>query len=267
MTNLNEMFATDATQFTQAEIESALKKHYKLFENKVALAAKGSRHVLVNGKAGSAKTTTVMSVLKSDPSLTVKKANGACSAINLYCHLYAMRHKNCVLVIDDTDKLLKDNECLDVLRCALDSDDSKTTVDWAKQSTHLRQEDIPNSFVFNGKVVLISNAHININNVKTDKQEAMNAVRSRCSYIKAGFEHKTWEIESLKFFYKNDSIMCFKTHGMSEQAQNEIIDFVVDNAECFPRLSFRMLDACCIYYNDTDGDADSWQEMLLDDYA
>ena len=266
MTNLNEMFATDATQYTQAEIDTALNQHYKMFSAKVALAAKGKRHVLVNGKAGSAKTTTVMSVLKQNNS-NVKKVNGACSAINLYAFLYEMRHANSVLVIDDTDKLLKDTDALDILRAALDSADSKTTVNYEKMSTALRNKDIPNNFVFNGTVVMISNAHININSVKSDKDEAMLAVRNRCTYIKAGFDHDSWEIESIKFFHKNNDIMCFKTHGMTEAQSDEIIDFFVDNAECFARLSFRMLDACCIYYKEFNGDAEMWQAMMLSDYA
>lgn len=266
MTNLNEMFATDATNFTQAEIDTALNQHYKMFSAKVSLAAKGKRHVLVNGKAGSAKTTTVMSVLK--PQVTkIKKVNGACSAINLYAFLYEMRHTGSVLVIDDTDKLLKDTDALDILRAALDSADSKSTVNYEKYSTALAKQDIPNNFVFNGTVVMISNAHININSVKSDKQEAMLAVRNRCTYIKAGFDHDSWEIESIKFFHKNRGIMCFKTHAMSNAQADEIIDFFVDNAENFARISFRMLDACCIYYNEFNGDADMWQEMMLSDYA
>ena len=266
MTNLNEMFATDATNFTQAEIDTALNQHYAMFSAKVSLAAKGKRHVLVNGKAGSAKTTTVMSVLKKHNS-KVKKVNGTCSAINLYAFLYEMRHKDSVLVIDDTDALWKDTDSLDILRAALDSADSKTTVNYEKMSTALRNKDIPNNFVFNGTVVMISNAHININSVKSDKQEAMLAVRNRCTYIKAGFDHDSWEIERIKFFHKTQSIMCFKTHAMSEEASQEIIEFFVDNAESFARLSFRMLDACCIYYIESDGDADVWHEMMLSDYA
>ena len=267
MTNLNEMFANDATQYTQAEIDTALNQHYKMFTTKVSLAAKGKRHVLVNGKAGSAKTTTVMSVLKSTPNVNVKKVNGTCSAINLYGFLYEQRHKDSILVIDDTDALLKDNDCLDILRAALDSADSKTTVNYEKQSVALRKKDIPNNFVFNGTVVMISNMHININSVKSDKEEAMLAVRNRCTYVKAGFEHDSWEIESIKFFHKNGDIMCFKTHSMSQQASDEIIDFFVDNAECFARISFRMLDACCVYYNEFNGDAEMWQTMMLSDYA
>lgn len=267
MTNLNEMFEADATQFTQAEIDTALNQHYKMFSAKVSLAAKGKRHVLVNGKAGSAKTTTVMSVLKSNPNITIKKVNGTCSAINLYVKLYEMRHSDSVLVIDDTDALLKDNDCLDILRAALDSADSKTTVNYEKMSNALRKQDIPNNFVFNGTVVMISNMHINVRNVKSDKEEAMLAVRNRCTYIKAGFEHDSWEIESIKFFHNNNAIMCFKTHAMSEKASQEIIDFFVTNAENFARISFRMLDACCVYYNEFDADADIWQDMMLSDYA
>lgn len=125
------------------------------------------------GEGGLGKTHTVLAVLKRKglKDMTVGQIagddghyraakcfivnKGYSSAKGLYRLLYTNRKS--VVVLDDTDKVQKDPVALDILKSALDSYDSRVICWNAEARSKEEEEELPRSFVFEGRVIFISN--------------------------------------------------------------------------------------------------------------
>ena len=80
-----------------------------------------------------------------------KVVKGYSTAKGLYRTLY--ENKDGVLVFDDCDSVLKDTVSVSLLKSALDSY-SKRVISWMAD---FKDDELPNSFMFNGRVIFISN--------------------------------------------------------------------------------------------------------------
>jgi hypothetical protein len=123
--------------------------------------------VIICGPGGLGKSHTVMTALKergfADITLVdedeevsnAKKAytviKGYSTAKGLYRALY--ENKDGVLVFDDCDSVLKDPVSVSLLKSALDSY-SRRIITWRAD---FKDDELPNSFLFKGRVVFISN--------------------------------------------------------------------------------------------------------------
>ena len=85
--------------------------------------------------------------------LRAEVVKGAATPIGLYQTLYKYSDENCVVVFDDCDSILLDDVSLNLLKGALDSY-GKRIISW---NADMRDEDLPRSFNFTGKVIFISN--------------------------------------------------------------------------------------------------------------
>jgi len=132
----------------------------------VNMVAQGQQaSVVICGPGGLGKSHTVMQALKqrgfqditladegavkSRKSYTVVK--GYSTAKGLFRLLW--ENKDGVLVFDDCDSVLKDPVSLSLLKSALDSY-SRRVITWRAD---FKDDEIPNSFLFTGRVVFISN--------------------------------------------------------------------------------------------------------------
>ena len=77
--------------------------------------------------------------------------SGAVSPIMMYKKMYQYRNKT--LIFDDCDSVLKDPVAVNLLKGALDSY-SKRYISW---NADMRDDDLPRSFSFEGRVIFISN--------------------------------------------------------------------------------------------------------------
>ncbi len=119
--------------------------------------------LIVTGPGGLGKTHTVRAALESaglkdasgfdseNPAESFKVIKGYSTAKGLYRELFFNRDS--VIVFDDTDSILKDPVALNLLKGALDSYD-KRIISW---NADMKDDDLPRSFVFNGRVIFISN--------------------------------------------------------------------------------------------------------------
>lgn len=119
--------------------------------------------LIVTGPGGLGKTHTVRAALESAglqdasgfdsevPQRSFKVIKGYSTAKGLYRELFW--NKDSVIVFDDTDSILKDPVALNLLKGALDSYD-KRIISW---NADMKDDDLPRSFQFNGRVIFISN--------------------------------------------------------------------------------------------------------------
>lgn len=153
-----------------AESRFSINERFGFVSDMVTMLANGAQaSVVVTGPGGLGKSYTVTKALEDngfkdmsllDESFEVgarakgKKfmvVKGYSTPKGLYRLLF--ENKDGVLVFDDCDSVLKDPVSLNLLKGALDSY-SRRIISWRAD---IRDEDLPNSFEFKGRVVFISN--------------------------------------------------------------------------------------------------------------
>jgi hypothetical protein len=146
-----------------------INQRFGFLSDMVAMLAKGDQpSVVVTGPGGLGKSHTVtaslnkaglkdMSVLDEfDVGSGVPKnafivIKGYSTPKGLYRTLY--ENRNSTIVFDDCDSVLKDTVSLNLLKGALDSY-SRRIISWRAD---MKDEDLPQSFEFKGRVIFISN--------------------------------------------------------------------------------------------------------------
>ena len=114
------------------------------------------RSMIVVGAPGVGKTFTVESILENTPDLKFEIVKGGLSAVELYKMGYRNRRPGSVVVIDDADSIFSDEEGLSILKAMCDSSSTRR-VSWLKDSSTLREDDVPQTYDFQGSFIFISN--------------------------------------------------------------------------------------------------------------
>ena len=152
------------------ESRFTINERFGFVSDMVTMLAKGDQaSVVVTGPGGLGKSHTVTAALEkcnmTDISLldnftvgevlkrgkTFKVIKGYSTPKGLYRTLWENRED--VIVFDDCDSVLKDPVSLNLLKAALDSY-SRRVISWRAD---IRDDDLPTSFEFKGRVVFISN--------------------------------------------------------------------------------------------------------------
>lgn len=147
-----------------------INERFEFVETLVNMVAAGVQpSAVITGEGGLGKTYTVMKTLSAcglkdisdlgaleagsivNRTKSFTSVKGYSTAKGLYRTLY--ENKDSVVVFDDCDAILKDPVALNLLKSALDSY-GKRIISW---NADMRDEDLPRSFEFQGRVVFISN--------------------------------------------------------------------------------------------------------------
>jgi hypothetical protein len=159
-----------APQNTVVPSRFSINQRFGFVTDMVNMVAQGDQaSVIICGPGGLGKSHTVVQALKqkgfSDITLVedmeeglrvnAKKSytviKGYSTAKGLFRTLY--ENKDGVVVFDDCDSVLKDPVSVSILKSALDSY-SRRIISWRAD---FKDEDLPNTFEFKGRVVFISN--------------------------------------------------------------------------------------------------------------
>ena len=183
---------------------------FSFVEKLVKMVASGTQaSAVITGQGGLGKTYTVMktldqagykdisdlasfeagTVLNMAKCYTVVK--GYSTAKGMYRTLF--ENNNGVIVFDDCDAVLKDPVALNILKGALDSY-GRRIISW---NADMRDEDLPRSFTFTGKVIFISN--MNAENIDQ-------AIRSRSMMIDLSMSSDQ-KIERMETLASTDEFM------------------------------------------------------------
>ena len=114
------------------------------------------RSMIVVGAPGVGKTFTVESILENTPDLKFEIVKGGLSAVELYKMGYRNRRPGSVVIIADADSIFSDEEGLSILKAMCDSSSTRR-VSWMKDSSTLREDDVPQTYDFQGSFIFISN--------------------------------------------------------------------------------------------------------------
>jgi len=242
------------------DIQIELHEHYNDIEDLISGVAENQFHLIINVSPGMGKTEFTKDILREyvkgkdnkDPIPRPSFLSGTVSGIKMFIELQKAKDDGQITVVDDTDKILEDIECLDLLKGCLDSQGEKE-VDWKKFSSAIKQEDVKEKFVYKGRLIIITNKKIKT--IQDDSASVsrlkLDPVMSRCQYIRAGLPNNQFKVEAIKMFWKGYkgfdryNLRCFKENNVPENIQEEMMDFLEKNQDRFSELSFRTVSKLC----------------------
>jgi hypothetical protein len=248
-------FDTDAIKAREREVaresdESIIERLRERFQilNDMTLAVKQGdvRAMIVSGPPGVGKSFGVEAVLqKSDLFNTLAErkpkyeiVKGAMSALGLYAKLYEFAAEGNVLVFDDCDSILMEDLSLNILKGALDSS-KKRYIAWNTDSRLLRSEGIPDRFEFKGAAIFITN--IKFEHVKSKRlRDHLDALESRCHYIDLQMDTTREKILRIRQIVGDGMLDAYEFNEPAV-AKDEIVDFILANADTLRELSLRMV--------------------------
>lgn len=203
----------EALQKPQVSDKFGINERFGFVEKLVNMVSSGVQpSAIITGQGGLGKTFTVMKTLQAagieDYNEVIRKLpvgsrvnmsklyvtiKGYSTPKGLYRTLFENNHS--VVVFDDYDSILKDPVALNLLKGALDSY-GKRIISWNAESFG-KDDDLPRSFEFKGKVIFISNM---------DQNNIDQAIRSRSMMIDLSMTDDQ-KIERMETICKSDEFM------------------------------------------------------------
>jgi hypothetical protein len=228
-----------AVEKTEAE-KFDINKRFGFVEKLVNMvAASVQPSAVITGEGGLGKTYTVVKTLESagykDISdlaefqvgtiLNTRKCftmvKGYSTPKGLYRTLF--ENKNSVIVFDDCDSVLKDPVALNLLKGALDSY-GKRVISW---NADIRDDDLPRSFSFEGRVIFISNL---------DQSKIDQAIRSRSMMIDLSMTVDQ-KIDRMEYIAKSDEFLP----EYNAEAKADAISLIRELKDTAKEISLRTL--------------------------
>ena len=166
----------------------------------------------------------------------MKYINGSISPVGLFCALYKHRKTNQIIVLDDADDILFKQDAINVLKCAIDTTEGRE-VTWEKFSNTLLLEGVPKQFVFEGKIVIISNLDLGeMHKKKTKINLHLRALADRCHHLdisNLSIEDKINRIRHLVFEHD-----MFKQYQVN-YARKQLMDWIVEKQHSLKAVNLR----------------------------
>ena len=186
MEEVNNQTLQDKVKYLEETMED-------IYQISRRVAAGAFNSLFISGRAGTGKTYSVEKAMKDEGLVDEEDyvmVSGAASVIMMYKKFYQYRTKT--LIFDDCDAVFRDENGRNLLKAALDTKPARKISYLKKTSAVFDPKDfdndpegefnaleaglVPNSFVFEGRVIFISN-------LSKDKADPDGAIRSRSILI------------------------------------------------------------------------------------
>jgi len=210
----------------------------KDFENVLNLFFKTKiKGLIILGRAGIGKTYLTLNYLNNHK-IEYDLISGYITPLMFYRKLF--ENKDGILVCDDVLNIFENKQIISLLLSALDY--TKSVVSWVSSAKILEKYGLPESFEFNGKLIIIRN-EINV------KDEVMRALVDRCIFFTFNLTREDVLREIQKEVYDGYS-------NVFEWLKNNVID-----------INYRVWNLAKAIYDNFKGDG--WervcQNVLLND--
>lgn len=206
------------------------------------------RAMIVSGPPGVGKSHGVTTQMEKasmfdkikDADSRFQIVKGAISGIGLFALLYKYKDKKNVLVFDDCD-VFDDPDTLNVLKGALDSGKIRR-ISWNKDSRLLKDEGVPNTFVFHGSVIFITNLKMQGGTRARKIQAHVDALKSRCHYLDLTIHSDRDAMLRIRQVHRDtaDNGGLFRDYDFDAKTSDEVMNFMWDNHTKLSEVSMRM---------------------------
>jgi hypothetical protein len=229
---------------TEKQNRYDINTRFGFVEKLVNMVATGVQpSAVITGEGGLGKTYTVTKTLEANGYKDISSladfqvgsiintrkcfttVKGYSTAKGLYRTLF--ENNKSIIVFDDCDAVLKDPVALNLLKGALDSY-GKRIISW---NADMKDEDLPRSFEFTGRVIFISNM---------DQEKIDQAIRSRSMMIDLSMSLDQ-KIDRMEFIAKSDEFLPEYESVIKTDALSLIREIKDDCKE----ISLRTLIAVC----------------------
>ena len=235
---------TDSTAESDEVIMERIGARFEILHEMTAAACEGNiKAMIVTGPPGVGKSFGVEKELErasmfdkiGGRPLRTEVIKGAVTPIGLYQILYKRSDANNVIVFDDSDDVFNDELSLNMLKAALDSGKNRK-ICWNSESSVLRRDGLPTSFLFKGSIIFITNK--NFDNVKSKKlQDHLAALESRCHFLDLALNTPREKLLRIRQIANSGEL--FNDYDLNEAQQKEVIDFLFANQTKLREISLR----------------------------
>jgi hypothetical protein len=223
--------------------------------------ARNIRAMVVSGAPGVGKTYTVENIL-TNADVTHEIVRGTLSALHLYMLAYRYRHAGNVIVLDDADSIFNDEDALNILKALCDTSSTRK-VSYMKEAPQLREEDIPQSFEYNGAMIFISNLDFQtyVDEGKNKYVQHFEALMSRSLYLDLRLHTRNELGVWVNHIAHNAKI--FEREDVPEYLRGKILQFLDVHRGELRELSIRTLMKLCQLAKDNPSRWESIGRVLL----
>jgi hypothetical protein len=211
-----------------------IQNYTSMFTNNNNNAIKG---LLISGDAGFGKTHfTKMGLGSTNPEMIDYVKGSSISAAALYVKLYMNRFEGQVLVLDDVDIINKTPAdfltILDLIKGATEPTKEERVLEWnrAQRNQLMRENDVPESFEFNGSIIWITNERIS--RIAEKAGSHWNAIDSRFYKVEAWLNDQEKLLYTLHLVEEIDMLgkECYaKEGGYDRDTIEKTIQYLRDN--------------------------------------
>lgn len=229
----------NAEKRIEANVKFNINTRFSFVEKLVTMVCKGIQvSGIITGEGGLGKSYTIMKTLKANNMVDVSdiskfpagsvlgsntfiRVKGYSTAKGLYRTLYENNGR--VIVLDDCDSVLVDKVALNLLKGALDSYDERI-ISW---NADIKDEDLPRSFNFTGRVIFISNMA---------KGQFDQALRTRSMMVDLEMT-ASQKVERMEYIITSDDFLP----EVETEVKRMALDFIDANKGTIADLSLRTL--------------------------
>lgn len=252
----------DIVDETDEQIEKRIDERFAAIDSCVRSVALGNiKSLILSGKPGIGKThevTKTLQELDDQSQCNFVFVSGRTKPTGLYKLLYDNRFPDSVLVLDDIDSALAEEDSLNILKKACDLRETRK-ISWLSELKMVSEEDgaeIPKSFEYEGSIIFITNKDFDSLMRKDSKLSPhLEALISRSLYISLGVNNTRDILIRIKQVLNRGML---ESKGFSNEEQDIIYQFVVDNCDRLWEVSLRMVEKLAIVYR---SNPDNWKSI------
>lgn len=237
---------------TDDEIIERMRKKFGVLDGMTLAAIQGNvRAMIVTGPPGVGKSFGIEKVIESldvmikmglidestvnmDAPMGMEKVASA-SPLGLYQLLWEYRKPGSLLVLDDSDSILYDEACLNMLKAATDSG-KKRKLTWRTESKVLEERNIDTQFEFEGAIIFVTN--LDFENARGKIGDHLRAIVSRCHYLDVGIHDLREKFLRCKQIVKDGML---EKYDFDDVQIDEILTYIDTNKRNLRELSLRMV--------------------------
>lgn len=219
--------------------------------------------MIVSGAPGIGKTYSLSNRLNkahSNAECNVTTVSGKMTTLALFEVLYKNRFSTNIIVLDDMDSIFDSEDGMNLLKAVLDT--SKRTVSYISSSKYLKDNGIPSTFDFFGKIVFITNKDLTrIAASKSKQAPHCQALISRSVYIDLEIQSK----EDIMIHIENVmlSTNILEKYNVNQNGSNMILNWMLKHQERLQSPSLRTPVLISALYNSNPYD---WEEICENVY-